>query len=911
MPRSRTIRFCSIPFAAFARTLAAFGRWSRLSECSIPFALFAYLREACDLTVMPHETPNHEDVSLPLSPAQRRDRALRRAVSSAFSTPALAGMPFERLETRRLMSASFENGVLRVDTLDGDDVVTFARSGSKLELNDNGETSSYTLTSVRRIEVTTAGGDDVVDLLGVDIPVVVNAGSGNDWVRGGNRGGHLYGGDGVDTLIGGEGDDAIYGENGNDQLFGRGGRDSLWGAAGNDVLVGGDGNDLIRGGAGNDNAWGGAGNDTLLGQEGNDLLRGGDDTDALNGYTGNDTLFGNDGTDALYGGAGDDDMDADADRGLLWGSDGNDRFVDRGSRVTFADFTRGQDQSVKSIGTAGEDAEPTQPNRPRNPKTNSTGNDGNGTNGGNSTNGGDSSTDTSKDESQSDSNDTSNKPTDNTDNTDSSTGGEDATHGGGLDAGDTTSNPGVILKPGNGFVGATAQPAAVGRGDFRNAQAVARWDVVPFQTFDDTFNVGVVAFHAAGIDRVSFSVDGGEWVSVSEPTLNKRTGVVEYWATLDASLFADGDVEVRAVAHPKIGEARVLDGLTLYSNGNGAYDGRTIYVSHKGNDRLDGSTQSSAVKTIEAALQLADDNDEIVLLDAGKYELGGSVSWNAGSASNDRWITVRGHESLDRDQITLTHKDRKTYRNGVERLRFQNVSYDTNQDGGYYQEFGSHLWFDDVHIYSSAGRYVTTGFGFRNSIYTGGKYATNVELSDMYNGLGDMDLVRDSHVERIVSDAFQNAPLLINSSMNDLHRGPLTHAHGDVLQYFGGKENIIVYGLDVSDVDAQGIFIQAAGAADGEHAIEDAAFVDIVLDFSSGTGVGKSQMLGSNHHVLYENVAWINQGPAFRTDMTGGRKFIGEDIVLRDVTLVEANYQKYIIDGDVPEGVIFENAKTW
>lgn len=99
-------------------------------------------------------------------------------------------------------------------------------------------------------------------------------------------------------------------------------------------------------------------------------------------------------------------------------------------------------------------------------------------------------------------------------------------------------------------------------GDFGyDAKAMARWDVVPYQTFDGDFNVGVVAFHINYIDRVEFSVNGGPWLPVYTMSMNSQINVVEYWATLRASDFTDGPLELRAVAYPKVGIPRVLDSL--------------------------------------------------------------------------------------------------------------------------------------------------------------------------------------------------------------------------------------------------------------------------------------------------------------------------------------------------------------
>src|SRR5690606_9628826 len=91
-----------------------------------------------------------------------------------------------------------------------------------------------------------------------------------------------------------------------------------------------------------------------------------------------------------------------------------------------------------------------------------------------------------------------------------------------------------------------------------DAKAIARWDVVPYQIIDCSFEVGVVAFHINGIDRVEFSLENGPWVPVREMTLNPRTQVREYWVVLPCDNLPDGPSEVRAIAYPKVGIPRVL-----------------------------------------------------------------------------------------------------------------------------------------------------------------------------------------------------------------------------------------------------------------------------------------------------------------------------------------------------------------
>ena len=67
-----------------------------------------------------------------------------------------------------------------------------------------------------------------------------------------------------------------------------------------------------------------------------------------------------------------------------------------------------------------------------------------------------------------------------------------------------------------------------------DAQAIARWDAVPYRVVGKPTNLGVVAFHINGIDRVEFSIAGDKIRTVRIPSLNKRTGVREYHFTFES-----------------------------------------------------------------------------------------------------------------------------------------------------------------------------------------------------------------------------------------------------------------------------------------------------------------------------------------------------------------------------------------
>lgn len=105
--------------------------------------------------------------------------------------------------------------------------------------------------------------DDVKDFSGRTTSDYIEAGAGNDVIKGGDHGNIIYGGLGNDTLHAGNGGDSLHGGMGNDSLIGGAGADKIYGGDGNDFIDGKGGNDLIYGGTGNNSLNGGAGADTF------------------------------------------------------------------------------------------------------------------------------------------------------------------------------------------------------------------------------------------------------------------------------------------------------------------------------------------------------------------------------------------------------------------------------------------------------------------------------------------------------------------------------------------------------------------------------------------------------------------------------------------------------------------------
>lgn len=216
-----------------------------------------------------------------------------------MSKPMRTKLGVESLDHRTLpaaaLTASLSGGVLYVEGTQSADRITVRELGSFNSAiavdgiriwTSGGYRNSVPSSQVNRIQVSSLGGNDVIDVFvwtSSQIGSLVLAGDGNDWVRGGLGADELQGGRGNDTLQGGGGNDRLFGQDGNDQAFGQ---------DGNDQLVGGNGDDELVGGSGNDSLWGEAGSDWLWGEAGDDYLDGGSGLDFAWGGSGRDRYVG-------------------------------------------------------------------------------------------------------------------------------------------------------------------------------------------------------------------------------------------------------------------------------------------------------------------------------------------------------------------------------------------------------------------------------------------------------------------------------------------------------------------------------------------------------------------------------------------------------------------------------------------
>lgn len=430
-----------------------------------------------------------------------------------------------------------------------------------------------------------------------------------------------------------------------------------------------------------------------------------------------------------------------------------------------------------------------------------------------------------------------------------------------------------VLTPGTGFTAATSQPSTVGTGSGSDAVAIARWDVVPYQTFDRTLVIGVVAFHMNGIDRVEFSADGGTWTSVSQMTLNPDSGVWEYCATLRASDFSDGQLEVRAIAYPTVGIPRVLQGLTrtdasdrsllVSANSGGTLRSDVRYCdSVNGSDSAgDGSQQRPFASAYRALMDVHNDNGgstgacdgAVIYLQPGNYSWGPSSS--PYPSTRDRWATITTAPGVSRSQVVFTGSGGGGFRTRL--IRAQNVSMAGEWTISVSGSEEHQLWLDGCDAQWSG---TNLQADVVNAFQWAATFMTDTTISGYRNGIHGVTLARNSVVRNIRSDAFSGSTVLINCSADGLDPGT-TANHPDVYQFVPmGQEtqrsNFIIYGLKVINANSQGIF------AKNINTINDVAFVNCSIS-RPASAYGKdppfSQWMNpSTSHLLLWNVTLPN-----------------------------------------------------
>jgi hypothetical protein len=438
--------------------------------------------------------------------------------------------------------------------------------------------------------------------------------------------------------------------------------------------------------------------------------------------------------------------------------------------------------------------------------------------------------------------------------------------------------------------------------------AIANWDCVPEQLFAGDLNVGVVAFHASGIDRVDFTASPGlspgpsqSPIGISQSTLNPQTGIIEYWCSIAASDFADGPITINAMAYPISGSPKQLAPLTLFANSKNTVAAQSVTVS-------------SAADLLLQLQKIGDGGT--VYLAPGKYEIPSTPGANR---ENKYWITIAKAQGLalgvPGDVIITAAPGASRIILHVSKLRFSNVTIDA---GNGYLSGVDFVWLDHCTLtYSGAwlpapaadpGQPLRTNTLGPNGNYQ--LYVTDSIATQTIYGFVNAALVRNCTIHEISGDALQRSSLVLNAGVYDF-AGTLVH-HADVYQMWGDMDNVIVYGLKTWNTSgAQGLFLQpqipasslpTAGALPAT--LSNSAFVNIEMAPNDADGKGGppfSQLQSRFRNVFFNNWQTPDQLILFRTDGTGLCAFDAQNVLFCNCSFHPLQSKT------PPTGVVFEN----
>ena len=394
-----------------------------------------------------------------------------------------------------------------------------------------------------------------------------------------------------------------------------------------------------------------------------------------------------------------------------------------------------------------------------------------------------------------------------------------------------------MLVPGSGFSGETPQPATLGAGPGSDAKAIARWDVVPFQTITNKLNVGVLAYHINDIKSVDFSLDSGPWISVTETSINPDTNVDEYFVTFDAKGLSDGLHEIRAIAYPNVGIPRVLSGdfashsgsLFLNSNSKGTLREVFMWVAPEGNDGNPCTEALPCASPFRVAQRGADLNNNAdgvtVYMKKSADGTPGRYAWPRtywpAPYTYTRFLTISSAPGLDRSEVIF---DRGVAPNSdgaydqaggfgtskvhMKDLTFERTAANTDNSGNRGNPYGgAWLWLQNVHFDGKG-----SGLGRPHSGWDG-IWATDGSSVDSYEwAFYGALLLRGVRITKISSQGWQDVGGIFYSTIDviDPSLYPERGVHPDLEYWWGmsGDVNAIRKNLRVYDSSAQTIFIK-------------------------------------------------------------------------------------------------------
>ena len=374
----------------------------------------------------------------------------------------------------------------------------------------------------------------------------------------------------------------------------------------------------------------------------------------------------------------------------------------------------------------------------------------------------------------------------------------------GFDSGD----PGIgTLVPGTGFSGETSPPPPVGSAlsPGFGAKAIARWTEFPFVNRTEDFHVTLSAYHMTGIDRVEFSLEGGEPLVVHEIQPHPESGYAEYLARIDVSDLDSGIHEIRAVIYPNHGMPRVLQGshddsnLHMLNNGN-----QSFWFNHQPNPTMVRVGADAEFSSIDEAVEFL--GSEIT---SGQIELeAGEYTWFTRSHSDidntlqNRVLTISAAPGVERTDVVI--RPHTTNPQGARSLSIhlkgvtliaEEIPNNGNTNGVMLLGSGfrnNRLFLEDILCTSGEG--YPDGWGSADlptvtkvlTNWLGGLWAKHVDFVNIPKGISTVYLAKHTTVDRVSRDIWGQSPgAIIDCTIDRRDHCHAEHEdHADIIQFF-------------------------------------------------------------------------------------------------------------------------------
>jgi parallel beta-helix repeat protein len=316
------------------------------------------------------------------------------------------------------------------------------------------------------------------------------------------------------------------------------------------------------------------------------------------------------------------------------------------------------------------------------------------------------------------------------------------------------------------------------------SQAIAVWAFPDRALVMGTVHIGVVAYHAAGVNRVEFAVDSGAVVSVTSETVNPATGEYEFVFDLNTTTLTDTNHAITARAYPATGEPRLLP-VTIIEVVNHKHFNTWYVDTINGNNTTGTGSSSQPLAGMRAALNRATGGDTVKLR-TGAYTF--PDNW---TTAFNKYVTIMPDQGA---QAVITASG-GTMRKGF--LKVVGLTYDFSRAATGVDIHNNYsvpyFWFDRCTFLGVGKENYNNGQGAFRVYYSGGSYTIeNCTVQGTARGFvvggAGRNIIRNCEVVDLSSDAFNpGGEMLITGN----------HIHGIAAPKFY-LENTIPGPADVS-----------------------------------------------------------------------------------------------------------------